>query len=101
MGEANQVVAPLIGLPDLPVVRWPDTETGQGPRGLHWKTRPLVEWADGRPFIWVDDEISAMDRQWVTADHPAPSLLHRVDPSQGLTGPDFTALTDWLRAVAP
>ncbi|MFD5164268.1 HAD domain-containing protein [Streptomyces hawaiiensis] len=100
MEEANEVVAPLIGLPDLPVLRWPDSGVEEGPRGLHWKTRPLVEWADGRPFVWVDDEISAMDRQWVAAGHPEPSLLHRVDPSKGLLAADFSALADWLRAVA-
>lgn len=42
-----------------------------------------------------------MDRQWVAAGHPGPSLLHRVDPSKGLLAADFTALSDWLRAVAP
>lgn len=99
--EANEAVAPRIGLPKLPVVEWPDVRAEEGPRGLHWKTRPLVEWADGRPFIWVDDEISAMDRQWVAVSHPGPSLLHRVDPADGLRDADFSALADWLRAVAP
>ncbi|OIJ95925.1 HAD domain-containing protein [Streptomyces monashensis] len=96
MEEANEVVAPRLGLPKLPVVEWPDTGADEGPRGLHWKTRPLVEWADGRPFIWVDDEISAMDRVWVAAQHPGPSLLHRVDPAKGLVEADFSALAEWL-----
>jgi hypothetical protein len=96
MADANEVVAPLLGLPKLPVVEWPDTSADEGPRGLHWKTRPLVEWADGRPFIWVDDEISAMDRVWVAAEHRGPSLLHRVDPTKGLVDADFSALADWL-----
>ncbi len=99
--EANETVAPRIGLPKLPVLEWPDTGVEEGPRGLHWKTRHLVEWAGGRPFIWVDDEISAMDRQWVAASHPGPSLLHRVDPAEGLTDADFSALAGWLRVVAP
>jgi hypothetical protein len=100
MEEANEVVAPLIGLPNLPVVQWPDICTEEGPHGLHWKTRPLVERANGRPFIWVDDEISAMDRQWVAASHPGPSLLHHVDPAKGLEDADFSALAGWLRALA-
>ncbi|MER6693992.1 hypothetical protein [Streptomyces minutiscleroticus] len=53
------------------------------------------------PFIRVDDEISAMDRLWVDAGHPGPSLLHRVDPTKGLVEADFSALTDWIRAVTP
>ncbi|MFF7868887.1 hypothetical protein ACFZCT_20840 [Streptomyces qaidamensis] len=97
MEEANEVVSPLIGLPRLPVVEWPAPCADEGPNGLHWKTGPLVEWADGRPFIWVDDEIGAMDRLWVDASHPGPSLLHRVDPVTGLVDADFLALADWLR----
>ncbi|MEU4085576.1 HAD domain-containing protein [Streptomyces aureus] len=99
MDEANEVVAPRIGLPRLPVVEWPESTPEAGPRGLHWKTRPLVEWAAGHPFIWVDDEITPMDRLWVEAQHEAPALLHRVPPSKGLTEPDFHELTDWLADV--
>ncbi|MFH9040092.1 HAD domain-containing protein [Streptomyces sp. NPDC017966] len=101
MEAANEVVAPRIGLPRLPVVEWPDADAEEGPRGLHWKTRPLVEWADGRPFVWVDDEIGAMDRLWVAAGHPGPSLLHRIDPAKGLEDADFHTLAGWLDAVAP
>ncbi|MGW2488759.1 hypothetical protein ACWCV9_16325 [Streptomyces sp. NPDC001606] len=98
MEDANEAVAPRLGLPELPVVRWPEDCAGGGPRGVHWKTRPLLEWAGRRPFIWVDDEIGALDRLWVTAQHPAPSLLHRVDPTAGLGDADFSALADWLAA---
>ncbi|MFJ8361665.1 HAD domain-containing protein [Streptomyces sp. NPDC093984] len=99
MDDANEAVAPHIGLPPLPVVKWPDACADDSPRGLHWKTRHLVEWADRRPFIWIDDEISSMDRLWVAAQHPGPSLLHRVDPTKGLVDADFSALAGWLRAV--
>nr|WP_202438035.1 hypothetical protein [Streptomyces sp. SID5910] len=101
MEEANEVVAPRIGLPRLPVLPWPDAGAGDGPRGLHWKTPLLVEWADGRPFIWVDDEISGMDRQWVAAAHPGPALLHHVDPAEGLRDADFHAVAEWLGVVTP
>jgi hypothetical protein len=101
MEEANEVVSPLIGLPELPVLEWPVPCADKGPHGLHWKTSHLVEWADGRPFIWVDDEISTMDRLWVDASHPGPSLLHRVDPITGLVDADFCALAAWLRLVVP
>ncbi|MGW0082997.1 HAD domain-containing protein [Streptomyces sp. NPDC003393] len=97
--EANEAVAPRVGLPRLPVVAWPDACADTSPRGLHWKTRHLVEWADRRPFIWVDDEISSMDRLWVAAQHPGPFLLHRVDPTKGLEDADFSVLADWLGAV--
>jgi len=64
MDDANEAVAPYIGLPRLPVVEWPDAPADDDPRGLHRKTRHLVEWANRRPFIWVDDEISSMDGLW-------------------------------------
>ncbi|MEU5908477.1 hypothetical protein ABZ780_29420 [Micromonospora sp. NPDC047467] len=94
MSDANDVLAPLLGLPTLPVVHWPDSdEMGV----LHWKTRGLVEWAQGRPFVWVDDEISDADQQWVSTHHPSRALLHRVDPRRGLTEHAFTVIESWLR----
>ncbi|RSS42439.1 hypothetical protein EF912_30600, partial [Streptomyces sp. WAC07061] len=30
------------------------------------------------------------------AHHPAPALLHRVDPRTGLTDADFAVLARWL-----
>ncbi|MER6073568.1 HAD domain-containing protein [Streptomyces sp. NPDC001817] len=92
--EANAVLAPWLGLPALPVVAWPEEDEPSGP--LHWKTRPLLAWAAGRPFIWLDDEITAPDRAWVAGHHPGPALLHRVDPRHGLTAADFGALEEWL-----
>ena len=106
MDDANDCVAPLLGLPPLPVVDWPEPsardarDEWRGTHGLHWKTRALVERAQGRPFVWVDDEITDVDRVWVDGHHPGPALLHRVDPRQGLTEEDFTELDEWLRGIA-
>ncbi|MEH0845539.1 HAD domain-containing protein [Micromonospora sp. CPCC 205711] len=96
MSDANDVLAPLLGLPALPVVDWPDSDEDGA---LHWKTRGLVGWAQGRPFVWVDDEISPTDRVWVSAHHHGPALLHRVDPRHGLRERDFTVIKDWLEQV--
>ncbi|MCZ7438108.1 hypothetical protein O7598_16985 [Micromonospora sp. WMMC241] len=93
MADANEVVAPRLGLPALPLVDWPDDE----PRGgLHWKTATLARRAAGRPFGWLDDEITETDRRWVAAHHPRPALLRRVGPLLGLTGADLTAVRRWL-----
>lgn len=71
--DANTEIAPRIGLPSLPVANWPEPSAGDEHQdqwfGLHWKTRTLVEWADGRSFIWVDDEITDADRDWVPTHH--------------------------------
>jgi hypothetical protein len=95
MAEANETVAPRLGLPLLPFVDWPDLDEVPQ-RGLHWKTVPLTRWAAGRPFVWLDDEIADTDRRWVAAHHPCPALLHRVDPYQGLTGADFATVSQFL-----
>jgi hypothetical protein len=99
MHGANVVIAPLLGLPQLPVVDLPDAPEEDRPGVLHWTTRPLVETAAGRPFVWIDDEMGELDRVWVSAHHPGPALLHRVDSVAGLTGADLDAVERWLRAV--
>lgn len=98
MDDANACVAPRLGLPDLPVADWPEPSAGDLRSGTHWKTAGLVAWAAGRAFAWVDDEIGDADRRWVSAHHPGPALLHRVDPQVGLGERDFAALDIWLRA---
>jgi len=100
MADANESIAPRIGLPELAVVVWPepsDEDEQDEWDGLHWKTRTLVDRAAGRSFIWVDDEITDTDQAWVSAHHRGQALLHRVDPGQGLIEADFIALNKWLR----
>jgi hypothetical protein len=94
MDEANEVISPRLGLPQLPVVQWPDVEHPH--HGLHWKTVALTRWAAGRPFVWLDDEITDADRRWVAAHHPGRALLHRVDPHTGLVDTDFALIHRWL-----
>ncbi|MCX4738279.1 HAD domain-containing protein [Streptomyces antibioticus] len=104
LDDANDLLSPWLGLPALPVVRWPDGDDDEGDEGadephgvgLHWKTRPLVEWAAGRPFVWVDDEISGADRAWVADRHPGPALLYRVDHRLGLADADLAAVGEWI-----
>ncbi|WP_207756639.1 hypothetical protein [Nonomuraea cypriaca] len=67
--------------------------------GLHGKTRAVVGRAAGRSFAWVDDEITGLDRAWVSAHHEGRALLHRVDPRRGLAEADFAVLRAWLRAA--
>ncbi|MEV0278825.1 HAD domain-containing protein [Streptomyces sp. NPDC050610] len=100
MDDANTCLAPWLGLPELPVVAWPDPSAEDGRDGLHWKTRTLLNWAAGRPFAWVDDEITDRDLAWVEERCPGQALLHPVDPRRGMADGDFSALEKWLRAAA-
>ncbi|GIH94970.1 HAD domain-containing protein [Planobispora siamensis] len=99
--EANVWIAPRIGLPRLPVVEWREPHTAGGGDGVHWKTRQIVEWARGRAFAWVDDEIGDADRDFVAAHHPGPALLHRVDARIGLLAEDFALLATWPGRAEP
>ncbi|MEV4277556.1 hypothetical protein AB0J56_17155 [Actinoplanes xinjiangensis] len=94
MDAANELVGPRLGLPALPVVAFADDDRMPG-AGLHWKTVDLVAWAAGRPFVWLDDEVTDVDRRWVRDFHPGAALLHRVDPYVGLTAADFSAVASW------
>lgn len=99
MHEANDVIAPLLGLPSLPVADLPAYAGDRGADDLQWKTRALVRIAAGRPFVWVDDVIGDADRWWIEADHPGAALLHQVDPAVGLTPADIGVIATWLRDV--
>ena len=100
MEAANECIAPLLGLPALPVMTWPDfPEDDHDARiGLHWKTRRIVDQAAGDPFVWIDDESTGIDRAWVAAHHPGPALLHTVTASVGLTAADIDTIANWLKA---
>ncbi|MCX4664448.1 hypothetical protein [Streptomyces uncialis] len=92
--EANDFIAPVLGLPPLPFVPW-SSPRPEPADGVFWKTPEIAAWADGRAFAWVDDEITDADRTWVAAHHHGPALLRRIDPRSGLTADDFAALSDW------
>ncbi|MFI0987382.1 HAD domain-containing protein [Streptomyces exfoliatus] len=97
-GEANDWIGPHLGLPELPFVDWPQMH-GKAPRGTFWKTQYILEYAEGRPFAWVDDDITSYDHEYVEQNHLAAALLLRVDPRIGLIRPDFDALADWAAAL--
>ncbi|MFC9894795.1 HAD domain-containing protein [Nocardia sp. NPDC127579] len=96
--EANRTLSPLLGLPELPVVDWPEPVDDRVDAwfGLHWKTRPLIDWAAGRSFVWIDDELTDADRAWVAEWHDGSALLHRVDSRIGLRRGDFEAIAEWI-----
>ena len=97
--EANEWIGPVLGLPALPVVCWPQESARQEQErgGLFWKTRTLADYAAGRPFAWVDDQITMADWRWCATLYPAPTLLQFIRPARGLTAGDFATLDRWAR----
>ncbi|MEV4436574.1 hypothetical protein [Streptomyces sp. NPDC049585] len=99
MGDANRWVGSALGLPVLPFVDFGDALMRERPDGVHWKSAPLVAHADGRPFVWVDDEQSEADHAYITTTHPAQALLHHVNPRIGLRHDDFTTLAGFIATL--
>ncbi|WP_129787213.1 HAD domain-containing protein [Promicromonospora panici] len=99
MDDANEVIAPLLGLPRLPVADLPAYDGDIADDRLQWKTKALVRIAEGRPFVWVDDVIGEADRWFVELEHPGAALLHKVGSDVGITTDDLAVIERWLRAL--
>lgn len=89
-GRANDLLAPRLGLPTLPVVEFDR-------RSPQWKFPAVLEYAAGRPLAWLDDEFQRCgDRAgFLAARGDAPTLLHDVQPRTGLIRPDLAAVRNW------
>ncbi|WP_131739579.1 HAD domain-containing protein [Actinomadura roseirufa] len=98
--NANEWIAPRIGLPALPFVpipRFPGPEEG-GTLGA-WKARHVARWTERRPFVWFEDEPDATDR--IGAEPGAGEhLLVVVDPLTGLTAEHLDTAAAWLGGLA-
>ncbi len=79
-GVANQVVSPLLGLPQMPVIPFPRTG----------KAEAVVPWTQGRPFAWLDDEPGLAETTGRLAGDQ-PHLVVRVDERTGLTDENISA----------
>ncbi|WP_428956214.1 hypothetical protein [Streptomyces sp. cg35] len=97
--EANEWIGPHIGLPELPVIEWPDSARTARSDGVFWKTEGVVRWAEGRSFAWIDDDFTDKDRDYVARRHAGPALLHWISPRLGLLDHDLQALTEWADSL--
>lgn len=91
--EANEWIAPRIGLPALPVVEFNFS-------GLSWKFGGVCAFAKGRPLAWLDDDFHDFQPQrekyFDNARKDIPSLLHHVDPCVGITDADLHEVGAWF-----
>ncbi len=77
--DANRLIAPIVGLPVLPVIEFLRDATGRFPKF------PTIERVvDDQPFVWIDDELTPAIHAWA-AQRRTPTLLVDVDPAIGLT----------------
>ena len=94
--EANEWIAPHLGLPELPVIEFGKSLARPDGR-IHWKTARVIEYTAGRPFVWVDDETGSWDVAYIKRHSTGSarfSLMH-VNTRIGLTTGDFIELGVW------
>ena len=65
----------------------------------HSKTVTLLEYSDGRPFLWFDDEVTERDAAYLDTHAPQPTKVVWIDPKIGLTDEDFASAREWLQAL--
>lgn len=105
-GEANRLIGPSVGLPELPIVGFPVDDLGiEGDvpawvPGGRWKYPGVATFAAGKPLAWLDDEFSSSDhtpaREWFLTERLGlPTLLHNVSPQTGITDEDLKAVAAW------
>jgi hypothetical protein len=93
--RANQLISPVLGLPELPVIEFP--VDGRDP---YFRKLPAVIDAVGeRPCAWVDDDHQPDHYTWAH-ERGVPTLLIDIDPAVGLTPGVVTTLADWAASLA-
>ncbi|MFF4417024.1 HAD domain-containing protein [Streptosporangium sp. NPDC001559] len=96
--DANTQIGPQIGLPELPVIEVDrDNQLLHMGGRLMFKTPHVADWVRGRPFVWLDDDLTAADEKFLF-QHPNVSdcLIIHVNGETGLTDDDFAEARSWL-----
>jgi len=87
--EANLVLAPLLGIPALPVITMPPA-----PFHPRDKVSRVAAHAEGRAAAWIDDLHTPEGCDWA-AERPWPTLLVPADATLGLTRDHVDLLITW------
>ncbi|MFI7131591.1 HAD domain-containing protein [Nonomuraea sp. NPDC050153] len=96
--HANLSIAPLIGLPDLPVIL---VNSGREVPYVHPKTPPVAEYVMRRPFVWFDDDLERADRLYLKGhDNVDAFQIIDVGPRKGLTHRHIRQAAEWLAEVS-
>jgi hypothetical protein len=93
--EANQVLAPLLAMPALPVIPMPGK-----PFLARDKVPPIAAYADGRAAAWIDDAFIPEAHAWA-AGRAASTLLIPADPAVGLTRAHVDLMLGWAQNGDP
>ena len=97
--NANLLLAPVLGLPPLPVVRFTEAaadEVGLRHTGRTWKLPSVQRFAADRPLAWIDDELHGDAYAWAAARR-IPTKLLSTDPRRGIVDQEVRSLLAFAR----
>lgn len=99
--DANKLIAPAVGLPELPVVDLSHLECDFSSKHIP-KLATVARYAGNRPFAWFDDEFRVpADIDWAAERTKtlAPTLFMPINPAVGIMQGDIDAVSAWLEAA--
>lgn len=92
--KANRLLAPLLGLPELPVVGFPPI-----PFDPREKLPAVATYVGDRAVAWIDDALPPEAHNWA-AGRDISTLLISVDPVEGLTRRVVDQALEWADTLA-
>lgn len=95
--RANEHLVEALGLPfgDLPTLVFGDRAVFGS---ADWKVEAIDAYAQGRPSVWIDDNIDDTCRRWA-AGREEPTLLVQTWSGTGLTDDHVRQLEYWIEDV--
>lgn len=94
--DANHILAPLNGLPQLPVVPL----RGLNPYLAHWKLAAIIEYVGDRPFCFLDDDIGKEAIEWADErSKTIPTLFIPVKCGDGINEEIIEQALQWAEAI--
>ncbi len=94
--EAARLLAPLLGLPQLPVIEFTQLPVFGVPL---WKLPDVDSYVADRPVAWIDDDLDDAVARWASR-RESPTLLLKTDRTVGLTRKHVAELVDFAERVA-
>jgi HAD domain in Swiss Army Knife RNA repair proteins len=92
--DANRFLAPLLQLPELPVIAFPPV-----PFHPRDKLPAITRYAGHHALAWIDDALPPEAHAWA-ANRRTPTLLISIDPAEGLTRPAIDQALQWAETQA-
>jgi hypothetical protein len=92
--HAAEFLAPFLGLPALPVIRFEEPAEEDG----HWKWPAIETFVRDRPFAWIDDELGRDDLARARR-RSAPTMLVQIEGTHGLDDTHVEQLEGFAETV--